>query len=175
MKKLISTIVAVFLVVIAIEAQTKEEKKQMKKEMAETQYLATKDLINTNSFSYVAEETIPIGGARIFLNTIPNYLNIEGEQADIYLPYFGTLQAGNGYSPEAGIKFKGTVENYRVEFDDKKQMIRIFFEVQRPKERHEFTFNVFKDGFARLVVASNRRNSITYNGLFKELDMVLTN
>lgn len=81
----------------------------------------------------------------------------------------------NRYSAEGGIKFKGTVENYQVEFRDKKQSVRIFFEVQRDNERFEFTFDVFKDGWTTLVVASSRRNPITYNGVTSELEMVLTN
>ena len=173
MKKLISTIFAICLLAITAEAQTKEEKKQKKKEIAEQQYLATKDLINTGSFSFVAWETIPIGGSRIFLNTVPNYTNLEGEQADIYLPYYGAVRMSNRYSAEGGIKFRGTVENYQVEFRDDKQTVRVFFEAQRDNERFEFTFDVFKDGWTTLVVASNRRNPTTYNGVTSELEMVL--
>ena len=174
MKKLITIVLSSLFVVFSVQAQTKTEKKQKKKEIAEQQYLATKDLINTGSFSFVAWETIPIGGSRIFLNTVPNYTNLEGEQADIYLPYYGAVRMSNRYSPEGGIKFKGTVENYQVEFKDDKQTVRVFFEAQRDNERFEFTFDIFKDGWTTLVVASSRRNPITYNGKTSELDMVLT-
>ena len=69
MKKVLTTVLSLFLVVITIQAQSKEEKKKMKKELAETQYLATKDLVNTGSYSFVALEAFPLGGSRIFLNT----------------------------------------------------------------------------------------------------------
>ena len=173
MKKVLTTVLSLFLVVITIQAQSKEQKKKMKKELAETQYLATKDLINTGSYSFVALEAFPLGSSRIFLNTIPNYANIEGEQADIYLPYYGATRMANRYSAEAGIKFRGTVENYQMEFNDKKKTVRIYFEFQRDNERFEFTYDVFKDGFAHLVVTSGRRNTIQYNGLISELEMVL--
>ena len=173
MKKVLTTVLSLFLVVITIQAQSKEEKKKMKKELAETQYLATKDLVNTGSYSFVALEAFPLGGSRIFLNTIPNYANIEGEQADIYLPYFGSVRMANRYSAEGGIKYRGTIEDLQVEFNDKKQTVRIYFEFQRDNERFEFTYDVFKDGFAHLVVTSGRRNTITYNGLVSELEMVL--
>ena len=174
MKKLILTIVAFCLLAITLEAQSKGEKKQMKKEMAEQKYLATKDLINSGSFSFVATQTIPNGGSLIFLNTVPNYTNLEGEQTNIYLPYYGAVRMPNRYSADGGIKFKGTVENYQVEFKDNEQTVSVFFEVQRDNERFEFNFDIYKDGWTTLVVASSRRNPITYNGMTSELDMVLT-
>ena len=116
-----------------------------------------------------------MGGQRRWLNTTPNYVNIENGEADIYLPYYGVVQAGIGYGADAGIKFKGTLENYVVEANDSKQTIRITFEVQRHNESHEFNFTVHRGASANLVVASNRRNTISYLGEVSELDMPLTN
>lgn len=154
---------------------TKEERKEQKKEQAERDYQLSKDLVNSNAFTFVALQVTPLGGQRFFLNTRPNYINVEGEQVDIYLPYFGAVRMGNGYSPEAGIKFTGQLENYEVKFNDDKQSIVLSFEIQRGRERHEFNFNIYRGGTTYLEVASSRRNPISYNGSISELDKPMAN
>ncbi|MGI9546847.1 MAG: DUF4251 domain-containing protein [Flavobacteriaceae bacterium] len=176
MKKSLILIMTLFFVSANLQSQlTKEEKKQQKREIDEKEYLATKELVNSSAFTFVALQTSPLGGPTVFLNTTPNYINIDGEQADIYLPYFGVVHAANGYNAEAGIKFNGKLENYEIKFNDKKLQILLTFEIQRGHERHEFNFNIFKGATASLVVASSRRNSISYNGLISELELPLTN
>ena len=170
MKKSVVLLLSLLLASVTIYGQTKEEKKRQKAEKAEREYQVSKDLVNSNAFTFVALQTTPLGGERFFLNTTPNYINIEGERGDIYLPYFGVVRAGNGYSPEAGIKFKGDLENYKVKFNDEKQRIHLSFEIQRGHERHEFNFTIQRGGAANLVVASSRRNSITYDGRISELE-----
>jgi hypothetical protein len=161
---------------VSAEAQTKkEERKQLKKEKAEREYLKTKDLITADAFTFVALQVTVLGGSQFFINTIPNYIHIDQGEADIYLPYFGAVRMSNGLSPEGGIKFTGKLENYTAKYDDEKHRILVTFEIQRGHERHEFNFNMYKAGAATLVVASSRRNSISYNGTITELEMPLMN
>ncbi len=176
MKKYVALILSLVLLNISAEAQTsREEKKKLKKEQAERDYQKTKDLVNSNTFTFVALQAAPLGGGQFFLNTRPNYLHVNETETDIYLPYFGVVRAPNGYSPEGGIKFTGDLENYTVKFDDEKHRIVLSFEIQRGHERHEFNFNMYKAGATSLTVASSRRNSIVYTGIISELELPLTN
>ncbi len=175
MKKYIILAISSLMLTVSLQAQTKEEKKQLKKEQAKKEYLATKELVETHGFTFVALQTTPLGGPRVFLNTIPHYVHIDNEQGDIYLPYFGAVRAGTGYSAEGGIKYKGQLENYQVTFDDEKLRIQITFEAQKKLERFEFNFNIYHGASATLVVASSKRNSISYNGQLRELEKPMTN
>lgn len=176
MKKYFVLILSLLMLTISVQAQTtREEKKKLKKEQAEREYQQTKDLVETDAYTFLALQATVLGGDRFFLNTIPNYIHIDKGEADIYLPYFGVIRMPNGYSPEAGIKFTGKMENYMVKFDDKKHRVSVSFEIQRGHERHEFNFNMYKAGAASLVVASSRRNAISYNGNITELELPLTN
>lgn len=176
MKKSITFLLALFLISVNVQAQmTKEDRKNLKKEQALKDYQLSKDLVNSNAFTFVALQANPLGGQRFFLNTRPNYINIDGEQVDIYLPYFGAVRMGNGYSPQAGIGFTGQLENYRVKFNDDKQSIVLSFEIQNGHERFEFNFNIYRGGTTYLEVASSRRNSISYNGSISPLESALTN
>lgn len=176
MKKYILLVFSFLLFSVTAEAQTaKAAKKKSKQEKAESEYQKTKDLVDSKAFTFVALQAAPLGGGQFFINTIPNYIHINEPETDIYMPYFGVVRAPNGYSSEAGIKFKGEMENYKASFNDEKHRMVVSFEIQRGHERHEFNFNIYEDGATSLVVASSRRNSIAYNGLISELELPLTN
>jgi opacity protein-like surface antigen len=176
MKKFMLLALSLFLLSSTVQAQqAKEEKKKAKMEQAERDYQATKELIESNAYSFVALQANISGGGQIFMNTRPNYIHVNAGQTDIYLPYFGRVHASNAYSPEAGIKFKGALENYELKFNDKKQSITLAFEVERGHERHEFNFNIYKGGTTTLTVASSRRNPIVYTGSITRLEQELMN
>ena len=174
MKKLLLLVLSLCLFAVTAQGQmTKEEKKQQKEEQAQKDYEATKELINSQEYAFVALQATPLGGKRVFLNTTPNYVRIKGEEGDIYLPYFGVVQASTGYATEAGIKFEGMLEKYKISYNDKKKKILVRFEIQRGAERHELNFTIERGGSANLVVASTKRNSITYNGEISKLGDVV--
>ena len=176
MKKYIVFVVSLLLLSVSTTAQTtKAEKKKLKQEKAERDYQKTKDQVNSGAYTFVALQAIPQGGGRFFINTTPNYIHVNQGEADIYLPYFGAVRASNGYSAEGGIKYKGELENYTVNFDDAKHKVIVLFEIQRGHERHQFNFYIHEEGETSLVMTSSRRNSITYNGSTRELELPLTN
>lgn len=176
MKKYLVLTLSLLTLAISVQAQTtREEKKKLKKEQAEREYQQTKNLVDADAYTFVALQATVLGGNRFFLNTIPNYIHIDKGEAEIYLPYFGAVRMPNGYSAEAGIKYTGKLENYTAKFDDEKHRISVSFEIQIGHESFEFNFNMFKAGATSLVVASSRRNSISYNGNITELEFPLTN
>ena len=151
-------------------AQTKEEKKKQKEELALKEYETTKALINSKTYNFQAEWATSQKGRRINLSTNPNHLKIENDEADIYLPYFGEVHSSSiGLSTEGGIVFEGTIENYKVEFNDKKQKAVIKFSANGKYDRFDFTLIVYKSGSSNLNVTSNIRSTIKYDGKINEL------
>lgn len=175
MKKLLVLTLSICWTITTVHAQSSEDKKERKKEIAEREYQKSKDLIQSGEFTFVALQAQPMGGERFFMNTIPNYIHIDKEEADIYMPYFGVVHMSNGYSKEAGIKYKGKLDNYKVSYNDKKQSIDLKFEVSTDKELIEFNFDIYKAGATTLVLASTRRKAISYFGQFRALEKPLTN
>ena len=177
MKKILTIALSILLTTTVAFAQTtKVDKKALKKEKAEREFLQSKDLVESGSFTFVALEAAALGGQRFFLNTIPNYIHIDQVEGDIYMPYFGTVHAANGYSAEAGVKYKGKLDKYTLQINEDKQSMKLTFEVRlKNNEQVEFNFDIYRGGATTLVLASSRRKAITYYGKFRELEKPLIN
>lgn len=147
-----------------LKAQTKEEKKKLKEEIAQKEYEATKLLINSGTYTFQANWANTQKGRRINLQGSPTYLKMDDSNVDAYLPYFGAIQ-----SPTIGgggaIKFEGTVKNYKVKYNDKKKKITVLFNAKNTSENFDVNLSIYKSGSASLSVSSNKRNSITYDGI----------
>jgi hypothetical protein len=77
------------------------------------------------------------------------------------LPYFGSAQTAS-LANDGGIKFTST--NYIVE---KKQLKKGWSMVIKPKDNNDVTsctFNIYDNGTANLIVVSNTRSTISYDG-----------
>jgi len=173
MKKLITLLVLVIFVTSPIIAQTKEEKKAAKAENSLKEYEAMKELVNSESFMFVADWTTTQKGRRVDLMSNPNFMKIDGKNADIFLPFFGVSQVA-GYGAGGGIEFKGEVEKYSVNFDDKKQKVVVKFKGKNDKsENFAFTMDIFGSGSTSVNVNSNHRNNARYNGKTKELEKIV--
>ena len=176
MKKTVILVMSILLTSMGAFAQTtKADKKALKKEAQEREFLKSKEIVNSGSYTFVALQASILGGDRFFMNTIPNYIHIDNTEADIYMPYFGTVHMSNGYKPEAVVKYKGKIDNYELKIDDKKKSIVLNFEIMNGNELIEFNFDIYKGGATTLVLASNRRKAITYFGEIQEIEKPLTN
>lgn len=152
---------------LQIHAQTKAEKQAAKEEKANLEYLSTKKLIDSGNFLFAADRAIPMGGGSLSMVTIFNQIKFEDANADIVLPYFGTVWGGGGYNHKAVIKFSGQVENYTIDFDDQKRKIQIKFDLKIGSEIHNVVFTTRRSGYTSVHVKSSGRSSITYDGYVK--------
>jgi len=151
-------------------SQSKSEKKKLKQEKAAQEFEETKTRIDSQTYSFVATWANTQKGRRINLTTNPNYLKIDQQKADIYLPYYGEVHmASSGLNDEGGIVFKGEIENYKVKYNDKKRTTVISFSAAGKSDKFDFTLTVFKSGGSNLVVYSNIRSSINYDGELRNL------
>lgn len=168
-------------------AQTKAEKKALKLEKAEAAYSNIKALIESGEYEFEASWAIPLGneisrinfvgnntffGNRINLTGSSNYLKMDGKNADLFLPYFGTVHRTTSYSrPGNGLEFKGEFEDLEVNYIDSKRKIDIEFEVNTNREQLRAHLTVGASGTAYLSINSSNRLSIRYNGKIKPLQI----
>lgn len=149
-------------------AQTKEEKKKIKEEAEKKEFETTKSLIKSGEYKFIADWATTQSGTKINLATNHGYLKIEKENAEADLPYFGDVQVASN-SGKGGIEFKNEIDNYAVEFNDKKKTVTIQFKATEKSEFFNLILTVFKSGNASLDISSNKRNSIGYDGKVNEL------
>jgi hypothetical protein len=150
-------------------AQTKAEKKAAKAKAEQEELVKTQALIDSGSFTFVADWANSQRGRRINMMTNPNYLNIDNETADAFLPYFGVVQTPN-MSGQGGIEFSGPVKDYQSEYNDKKEKTIIRFNANDDGESFSVILTVFKNANASLMVSSSGRNSISYDGKITETE-----
>ncbi|MEN8125877.1 MAG: DUF4251 domain-containing protein [Bacteroidota bacterium] len=161
MKKLVLAILFIAFI-FPVNAQTKKE---LKKEKAEKEYTKTKTLIDSGIFIFNADWATTQKGNRISLIGNPNFLKIDKENAIADLPYFGVSQSPSvGMTDGGGIAFEGLINDYVVEYNDKKQKVIIKFSTNNKTENFNVTLAVYKSGNANLDIISNSRNSISYDG-----------
>jgi len=170
MKKLVVLFLLLVVALNPISAQTKQEKKAAKAETAEKEYQAMKTLVNSGDFEFIGEWANSQRGKRINLMSNPTSIKMEGKEADGYLPFFGTSQSAS-YGSGSGIEFKGTVEDYTLKFDDKKQKAIIKFKAKGDNvETFDVGINVFGSLNTTVNINSSNRSPMSYNGKIKKLE-----
>ncbi|CDF78892.1 conserved hypothetical protein (DUF4251) [Formosa agariphila KMM 3901] len=166
-KHIILLVVLVFGMQLTF-SQTKAEKKAAKKEKAEQNYTAIKKLIDTKQYTFEGSWATSQGGRRINLIGNTNFLNVDKDSTDAYLPYFGVAHIAS-YGGDGGIKFDGPYEDYKLSFNDKKQVVTVSYSTSHKSEKIDVTLRVFSPETASLVIYSSNRNSISYDGSIKAL------
>ena len=102
-----------------------------------------------------------MGGRTVHLTT-PYSLEMRGDSAISYLPYFGraySLPYGGG----DGMRFEESITDYQSTFD-KKGTARIKFVARTKEDTFRFDVQVFSNGSAIISVTPTNRQNITYQG-----------
>ena len=110
----------------------------------------------------------PMGGNRVDLIGNTNYIRINGDRVELFLPYFGVRHSGGAYNSEGGIKYEGPIENLQIEERDGKS-INVTFKGRQGSEDLDFLITLFPGGSAITNVNSSERQSISYQGRLKVL------
>ncbi|MEL4307747.1 DUF4251 domain-containing protein [Joostella sp. CR20] len=107
---------------------------------------------------------------RVDLTGNANYLEIKGDSAKAYLPFFGERQMGGGYNTDGeAIQFDQKINDLSIEYLQNKQRYRVAFTAQNGTESFDITLFVFPNKKTSLSVNSTQRDHITYDGLLSEI------
>ncbi|HRV53967.1 MAG TPA: DUF4251 domain-containing protein [Mangrovimonas sp.] len=166
MKK--AVLLLTFLVLVG-QTSIAQSKKELKEKEKLEKYTAVKELINSNSFVFKADDALTQKGRRISLNTSDNLLTVHQSNVEADLPYFGVVQFASTTS-ESGVQFNCEAKNYQVEFNDKKQKISVKFSASNKNEYYDLYLTVSGSGYTTLSINSNRRSTISYNGKISKVE-----
>jgi len=163
MKKVLLIAVIVSLFANVAVSQTRKEKKQIKEDKAEKEYLATKSLIDSKTYVFNPDWLTTNGGRRMSIVGSANFVEIKNDSVKGSLQFFGYVNSGS-FNRGGGIDFNDIANNYKVVYDDSKQKIRVTFTVKNKSEVFDFAFSIHKNGNSYVDVNSSIRSYISYNG-----------
>lgn len=122
-----------------------------------------RNLVNSQEFEIESDWVNPIGGNRIYVTPGSNFVRFKGEKVEIFLPYFGVRHSG-GYGSEGGINYEGPARELRIDEENGKNKIILYFRGKHEGEDLQFYITLFSNGNSNISVNSSQRNSISYQG-----------
>ena len=134
---------------------------QNKKERKEQKAKEIKEMIENGRFTIEVDRALPMGGRTVHLTT-PYSLEMRGDSAISYLPYFGraySLPYGGG----DGMRFEESITDYQCSFN-KKGTAQIQFRTRSDDDTFAFSVQVFSNGSATINVTPVNKQNITFYG-----------
>lgn len=137
-----------------LSAQSRKEKKQLKKQAVER-------LVSSGKYKIDVNRAIPARGRSVML-TSSYSVEIRNDSVISYLPYFG--RAYNiPYGGGDGLNFKAPLTDYTLSWD-KKGTAKIKFSARSPEDKFDFNISVFSNGSSSINVNMQNRQSISFSG-----------
>ncbi|MBT8258678.1 MAG: DUF4251 domain-containing protein [Bacteroidia bacterium] len=163
MKKLILTVSLAFFVLSVGFGQTREERKALKEQEKLANFEEAKSLIESGSFSFVADWMQSRHGIqRRVINRLA-YLRISDNNAEAYFPYFGIVRSGAAHDG-GGIEFNDEMRDYQVSVDESNKSIKVSFKVSHKSEHYQVELRLIKGKHVNVLVQSNKRDSMDFIG-----------
>ncbi|MES2416563.1 MAG: DUF4251 domain-containing protein [Bacteroidota bacterium] len=150
---------------------------------AQTDKATTQKIVEDKDFIFVATMAIPLntrdvnsvlskipgngGAGSISLSGSGYNVQVKSDSLVVYLPYYGRAYSAPINSDDSGYKFtakKFTYENSKR----KKGGWEINITTKDVKENPRLNFTISTNGYATLMITSNNKQSITYNGYLSE-------
>lgn len=156
-------------VVLGVQVMVAQSKQQLKKEKAEQEFAAMKELIASGKYKFIGDRAMPMGHRSISLTTNPNFVKINDGNVDAYMPFFGQRYSGGGYGDSGAIEFKGEMQKYKVSNNDKKKRVEISFTSKGKSQVYDVSLSTSGGGWASMIIKGSDSSTISYNGRVSEL------
>ena len=141
-----------------LSAQTKKEKKELKKQ-------AVEKLITSGKYKIDVNRALPARGRSVML-TSPYSVEIRNDSIISHLPYYGRAYS-IPYGGGEGLNFKAPLTDYKLDWD-KKGTAKIKFTARSTEDKFDFDIDIFSNGSSTIFVNMQNRQSINFQG---EVDM----
>lgn len=160
---LVRVLMLTFVVFSFTNAIAQEKtKKQIKEEAKIEKQKQIALLVDSKEFVFSPKSVTPQGGRDINLNDVSYSVEFRPDLIKSYLPFFGRAYSGVGYGGDNGMEFEGKPSVYNVEKTKKAYLIKV--DVRGKHDFYSLMLSVYFEGNAHLVINSNNRSSISYDG-----------
>lgn len=157
------------------------------------QFEALKTLVATKSFVFNAETAYPMqtfavmqvtnallrntGNApgRISLMGNGDYIKIKGDTVQAELSYFGEVRIVSSMNPrDSGINFEGVPSTFDIAANEKKQTLRLEFDIKEKIESYEVIMDLYPNKQATVFINCINQTSIRYDGTINAFEESLS-
>ena len=147
------------------------------------QFEALKTLVATKSFVFNAETAYPMQSydvmrvtsallrntgntaGRISLMGNGDYIKVKGDTIQAELAYFGEVRIVTSLDPrDSGINFEGVPSTFEITENEKKQTLRLEFNIRAKTEPYSVIMQLYPNKNATVFINSMSRTSIRYDG-----------
>lgn len=169
--KTIKTLAFTFLALFALGAN------------AQTDKATTNKIVEEKNYTFIATSAIPLNGNDInnILSRMPGSvgggsINLSGTSYDVritadsvvaYLPYYGRAYNAPLNRDDSGFKFLSKDFTYTSK-KRKKGGWEVVINTKDTKESPRLSLSISENGYGSLIITSNNKQSITYNGYLAE-------
>lgn len=151
----------------ASSTTTGNDRKEAKKEQAAANFENSANLIDNGEYQFTIRSASPSGGKTVQITSLYT-LTAKNGKVEAYLPYFGRAYSG-GYGDNGAIEFNGEPENLKITKNQDKNKIRVEFSIKSEKDLYKVHLETAGSGYGNLVISSDKRQTISYNGLLSEI------
>lgn len=162
MKTKTTAIFLFFIMSIGYGYAQEKSKKQIKEEQKIEKRKQTEGLVDAKTFVFVARTALPQGYKSINLTSDWYQVKFSPDTIVSYLPYYGKAYNGVGYGNDTGLKFEGLPADYNLTIGKKNYSISVT--VKGSDDTYQLYLTVSFEGRANLIVNSNKRSSISFQG-----------
>lgn len=135
----------------SITAQNKTEKA----------HTSIETLLNSKNFEFIANTAIPTSGPTKDLVGSNYSITFTPEMIISNMPFYGRAYSGMALGRDKGMRFKGKPENFNIE---KNKEYQVNATVTAENDTYEISMSVSDSGYATLIISSNHRGVISYQG-----------
>ncbi|WP_372776205.1 DUF4251 domain-containing protein [Mangrovibacterium sp.] len=157
------TFVLMLLVVVCC-GQSSFAQKMTARERKAQKASEIEELVESGNFVFDARSANPLTGRRIDLTSTYN-LKFDGDTVVAWLPYFGRAYQAPYGDTDGGIKFKEKPKAITREYNERRKLYEIKFEVKTSRDNYRMFLEIGLGGYATLSVNSDHRQMISFYGL----------
>ena len=138
-----------------------------RKEKKAAQEAAIKKDVDNKTFTFIADQAIPLGGGTIELTSTTYDIRVTPDSVISYLPYFGRAYFDVGYNPnDQGVKFTSTKFDYNATAA-KRGGWEVLIKPKDVKYLQSLHFYISPSGYGQLNATMTNRDAINYQGHLK--------
>lgn len=169
--KTLKNLIFIFLALFAFSAN------------AQTDKATTTKIVEEKNYTFVATSAMPLNNtdinnilSRMPGNTGGGNINLSGSSYDVritpdsiiaYLPYYGRAYTAPLNRDDNGFKFTSKDFAYTSK-KRKKGGWEVLMNTKDTKDSPRLTLTISENGYGSLIITSNNKQSITYNGYLAE-------
>lgn len=129
-------------------------------------------ILNSHKFKFLANSAHSV----YFTNnnlSFGYYMQFDSLKVKAYLPFFGRSYNAT-YGGSGAIEFDSECENIEYKWNERKKTLSVIAKIKEKDESYSIRFDAGISGYGNLLINSQNRSQISFNGYIEKLDTIST-